>query len=169
MKYFVQTILFAAVAAFAGFAGIFARTPDSLLRNRTVFLATDFAGFPVYTGTAAIDADVMFNGWLGVRAGIGTSYAMYGGTGSGFAVGLKLMSPPVADDRGRLEVVLGGSYMNIREEGSAANKEWRPFVALGSVVELTERNASVVVFGRAGLGILYYYGLPFYFGWGVAF
>jgi len=172
MKYPFRTIVVAAVAVCAVFGVISARVPeDSLLRNRTIFLATDFAGFPVYTGTAAINADVMFNGWLGVRGGIGTSYAMYGGIGSGFAVGLKLMSPPVAGERGRLEVVLGGSYMSIREEGSAAaaNKEWRPLVALGSVIELTERTSSVVVFGRAGLGILYYYGLPFYIGWGVAF
>lgn len=170
MTTFIRIIIVAIIGALAEFSMTSAQTPDSLLPNHTFFLAADFAGLLVYTGTAAVDVDIMFNGWLGVRAGVGTSYALYEGTATGFAFGLKLMTPPRAESSGRLEVSIGGSYMKITREGSGtAAYEWLPLVSIGAMIELTKRGSATAVFGRAGVGYLYYYGVPFYIGWGVAF
>lgn len=170
MTTFIRIIIVAAMTALIEPSMTSAQTPDSLLPNHTFFLVADFAGLPVYTGTAAVDADVMFNGWLGIRAGIGTSYALYEGTATGFALGLKLMTPPRVESSGRLEVSIGGSYMKITREGSVvAAYEWLPLVNVGAIVELTERGSATAIFGRVGVGYLYYYGVPFYLGWGVAF
>ena len=140
------------------------------LRSRTIIVAADFAGLPFYFGSAALDVDVLFGEWFGARAGIGTGYAAYTGTASGYSFAVKLLSPRRLWSAARFEINLGASRLRVTPDGGgAADWKWFPVATVGTLYELTGRDEPVCIVARAGVGYCYYYGAPLYLGWGVAF
>ncbi len=138
--------------------------------NRSFLIAADAAGLPGYTGAASIDADLLLGSWFGIRAGIGTCYAAFNGTAKGYSFAAKILSPPRHDLDARLEINIGASSMKVKpEENKAEEHLLLPLFSIGAYTELTNKYAPIAVFGRAGIGLFYYYGVPFYIGFGAAF
>lgn len=148
-------------------------SPHENLRSRTVVLSANVAGLPGYVGAASFDCDLQFGDWVGVRAGWGTSYNTYEGDAKGYAFAAKLTTLPRAADGGRserVEVVVGACYMRVSpHDGTADFYAWQLSAGIGLLVELTDKNAPIAIVGRLGLGYFYYYGAPFYIGYGMAF